>query len=116
VYRLIAEAGGTGLAGNVREWAALLRENAPNDRARSFMTQLAVESPRWPTGEPSARYVDSVLARVGELAVSREIAAVKGKLQRINPVQQQAEHYRLFGDLVALEQRRKALIDRAAGL
>ncbi|HEY0718411.1 MAG TPA: DNA primase [Streptosporangiaceae bacterium] len=115
VFRLIGEAGGTGLAGNVREWAALLRENAPNDRARSFMTRLAVEPPQL-TGEPDARYVDSVLARVGELAVSREIAAVKGRLQRMNPVQQQTEYNQLFGDLVALEQRRKTLLDRAAGL
>ena len=114
VFRLIAEAGGTGLAGNVREWAALLRENAPNDRARAFMTRLAVEPPTL-TGEPDRRYVDSVLARVGELAVSREIAAVKGKLQRMNPVQQQTQYNQLFGDLVGLEQRRKALLDRAAG-
>ncbi|HEX3752409.1 MAG TPA: DNA primase [Streptosporangiaceae bacterium] len=114
VFRLIAEAGGTGLAGNVREWAALLLERAPNDRARAFMTRLAVE-PLTLTGEPDARYVDSVLARVGELAVSREIAAVKGKLQRMNPVQQQTQYNQLFGDLVGLEQRRKALLDRAAG-
>ncbi len=115
VFRLIAEAGGTGLAGNVREWAAQLIENAPNDRARAFMTRLAVEPPNL-TGEPDARYVDSVLARVGELAVSREIAAVKGKLQRMNPVQQQTQYNQLFGDLVSLEQRRKALLDRASGL
>ncbi|HEY2521771.1 MAG TPA: DNA primase [Streptosporangiaceae bacterium] len=115
VFRLIAEAGGTGLAGNVREWAAQLIENAPNDRARAFMTRLAVEPPNL-TGEPDARYVDSVLARVGELAVSREIAAVKGKLQRMNPVQQQTQYNQLFGDLVGLEQRRKALLDRASGV
>jgi DNA primase len=114
VFRLIAEAGGTGLAGNVREWAALLLEAAPNDRARAFMTRLAVEPPTL-TGEPDARYVDSVLARVGELAVSREIGAVKGKLQRMNPVQQPTQYNQLFGDLVGLEQRRKALLDRAAG-
>jgi DNA primase len=115
VFRLIAEAGGTSLAGNVREWAAQLIENAPNDRARAFMTRLAVEPPNL-NGAPDARYVDSVLARVGELAVSREIAAVKGKLQRMNPVQQQTQYNQLFGDLVSLEQRRKALLDRASGL
>ncbi len=115
VFRLIAETGGTSLASNVREWAAQLIENAPNDRARAFMTRLAVEPP-YLTGEPDARYVDRVLARVGELAVSREIAAVKGKLQRMNPVQQQTQYNQLFGDLVGLEQRRKALLGRAAGL
>jgi DNA primase len=59
--------------------------------------------------------VDVVLARVGELAVSREIASVKSKLQRMNPVQQQVPYNQTFGDLVGLEQRRKALLDRAAG-
>ncbi len=114
VFRLIAETGGTGTAGGGREWAARLREDAPNDRARAFVTRLAVEPPQV-NGEPDVRYVDVVLARVGELAVSREIASVKSKLQRMNPVQQQVPYNQLFGDLVGLEQRRKALLDRAAG-
>jgi DNA primase len=114
VFRLIAETGGTGTAGGGREWAARLREDAPNDRARSFVTRLAVEPPQV-NGEADVRYVDVVLARVGELAVSREIASVKSKLQRMNPVQQQVPYNQLFGDLVGLEQRRKALLDRAAG-
>jgi DNA primase len=114
VFRLIAESGGTGTAADGREWAARLRDDAPNDRARAFITRLAVEPPQL-TGEPDVRYVDSVLARVGELAMSREIAMVKSKLQRMNPVQQQVPYNQLFGDLVGLEQRRKALLDRAAG-
>jgi DNA primase len=114
VFRLIAESGGTSTAGSGREWAARLREDAPNDRARAFITRLAVEPPQV-NGEPDVRYVDVVLARVGELAVSREIASVKSKLQRMNPVQQQVPYNQTFGDLVGLEQRRKALLDRAAG-
>ena len=114
VFRLIAESGGTSTAADGRAWAARLRDEAPNDRARAFITRLAVEPPQL-TGEPDVRYVDSVLARVGELAVSREIATVKSKLQRMNPVQQQVPYNQLFGDLVGLEQRRKALLDRAAG-
>ena len=56
-----------------------------------------------------------MLARVEELAVRREIAAVKSRLQRLNPVEETAGYNRMFGDLVALEQRRKVLLDRAAG-
>ena len=114
VFRLIAGSGGTSVAGSGREWAARLRDDAPNDRARAFITRLAVEPPQV-NGEPDARYVDRVLARVGELAVSREIASVKSKLQRMNPVHEQVPYNQLFGDLVGLEQRRKALLDRAAG-
>ncbi len=117
VRNLIAACGGTGGAGNAQEWAALLRETAPEDRVRAFVTQLAVESLRVPRadGEPDARYADAVLARVEELAVSRSIATVKSRLQRLNPVDGQAAYNRTFGDLVALEQRRRALVEKAAG-
>jgi DNA primase len=47
--------------------------------------------------------------------VSRSIAIVKSRLQRLSPVDGQSEYNRIFGDLVALEQRRKALLERAAG-
>ena len=33
----------------------------------------------------------------------------------MNPVEEQAGYNRMFGDLVALEQRRKVLTDRARG-
>ena len=117
VRDLATACGGTGGAGNAQEWAALLRQAAPDDRTRSFVTQLAVEPLRVPRadGEPDARYADAVLARVEELAVSRSIATVKSRLQRLNPVDGQAAYNRTFGDLVALEQRRKALLEKAAG-
>jgi DNA primase len=117
VYRLIAQAGGARGAGSGREWAARLRDAAPDDRLRAFVTHLAVESLRVPRadGEADARYADAVLARVEELAVSRNIAVVKSRLQRLSPVEGQSEYNRIFGDLVALEQRRKALLERAAG-
>ncbi len=117
VHQLIAASGGARGAGSGREWAARLRDAAPDDRVRAFVTQLAVEPLRVPRadGEPDARYADAVLARVEELAVSRNIAVVKSRLQRLSPVDGQSEYNRIFGDLVALEQRRKALLERAAG-
>ena len=118
VFDVIASCGGAGrAAGGGREWAERLRTAAPDDQVRTFVTQLAVENPRAPRadGEPDARYADAVLARIGELSVSREIATVKSRLQRLNPVSETAEYNRLFGDLVALEQRRKVLSEQAAG-
>jgi DNA primase len=81
------------------------------------VTWLAVEPLRTPNadGEPDDRYVSAVLDRVEELAVSRQIAAVKSRLQRMDPVAAQTEYNRLFGDLIGLEQRRKVLIDRSSG-
>jgi DNA primase len=117
VRELIDGCGGARGAASVQEWVARLRDAAPDDRVRGFVTQLAVEPLRVPRadGEPDTRYADAVLARVEELAVSRRIAEVKSRLQRVNPVDAQAEYNRTFGDLVALEQRRKALVEKAAG-
>jgi DNA primase len=115
VFALIAACGGTADGGSSpKQWVARLREEAPNERAQAFVTALAVE-PLNTDKEPDEKYAEKVLARVGELAVSREINAVKARLQRMNPVEDQAGYNRLFGDLVGLEKRRKALLDRAAG-
>jgi DNA primase len=115
VFGLIAECGGTATTGNSRDWVARLRDAAPNERAQGVVTALAVEPMQIPR-EPDARYADQILARVGELAASREITAVKARLQRMNPVDEQTEYNKLFGDLVGLEKRKKALLDRAAGM
>ncbi|MGO9221032.1 MAG: DNA primase [Streptosporangiaceae bacterium] len=117
VRELIAGCGGMAAAGTAREWAARLIDAAPNDRAREFVTRLAVEPVETPRadGEADARYAEEVLARVAELAVSRQIARLKSRLQRLNPTDGQNDYNRTFGDLVALEQRRKALLERASG-
>jgi len=117
VYELIARCGGTAAAKGGREWAERLRAAAPDDRARGFVTGLAVERLEAPgsVGEADARYADAVLARVEELAVSREIAAIKSRLQRLSPVAEPTEYNRMFGDLVALEGRHRALWDSVPG-
>ncbi len=118
VRALIADSGGVATAGPAREWMDRLLAAAPNDNARMFLTRLAVESVEAPgaDGEPDARFADDVLTRIEELAVSRQIVALKSRLQRMNPVTSQGEYNRMFGDLVALEQRRKLLLERAAGV
>jgi DNA primase len=114
VFTLIAACGGVGSAGRARDWAAALLDAAPDDQTRGFVTELATE-PLQVSGEPDEKYADVVLARVGELAVGREIAAIKAKLQRTNPEEDQVTYGRMFGELVAFEQRRKWLLERASG-
>jgi DNA primase len=115
VFELIAGCGGTGAAAGGREWAERLRAAAPDDRARGFVTQLAVEPLRAPRadGEPDARYADAVLAQVEARAVSRQIAAIKSRLQRMSPVDKPAEYNKMFGDLMAMEGRHRALMESA---
>jgi DNA primase len=117
VFEIIAGCGGTAAATGGPQWAAQLRASAGNDRDLAMVTQLAVEPLHAPgtDGEPDERYAEAVLVRVEELAVSRRIAKIKSRLQRLSPVDEQAEYNRMFGDLVALEQRRKVLSEWAAG-
>ncbi len=103
VRDLIAGCGGVASAGSAREWAARLIEAAPNDRAREFVTRLAVEAIEAPRkdGEPDARYAEAVLARVEELAVSRQISGAQVAVAAAEPGGARQEYNRMFGDLVA---------------
>jgi len=116
VRELMASCGGVASARSAREWAERLIGAAPSDHAREFVTRLAVEPIEAPgkDGEPDARYAEAVLAQVEDLTVTREISTLKSRLQRLSPVEHQ-DYNRIFGDLVALEQRHKALLGRASG-
>ena len=111
---IVAAGGVSSTAQNVAEWVARLRDAAPNDEVRNMITRLAVEPSR--SGQDSDdRYAASLLARIQELQLTREIARLKSKLGRLNPVDHQEDYNRLFGDLVALEQQRRVLRERAIG-
>jgi DNA primase len=116
VFTLIASCGGTSRTPGGRPWTARLADAAADDRMRSFVVQLAVEPLRVPRGDGEAddRYATAQLARVEQWAVERQISRLKARLERMNPVGE-AGYNRLFGDLMALEQRRKVLLERAAG-
>jgi DNA primase len=111
---LMARCGGTSGAGQSRDWTARLIEEAADDRVRAFLRELAMEQARV-AGEIDATYVEVVLAKVAELAVGRQITVAKARLQRMSPLDEQAEYAKLFGDLMELEQRRQALLRRATG-
>ncbi|MBO0840404.1 MAG: DNA primase [Sciscionella sp.] len=82
---------------------------------RSLLTELAVE-PLVTDGQPDARYVRSVLAKLRESVVAQQIAESKSRLQRMSPVDDADEYRKAFGELVALEQYRKTLADPDAGV
>jgi DNA primase len=43
------------------------------------------------------------------------VAALKSRLQRINPIDEADEHARLFAELIALESQRRIMRERAIG-
>jgi DNA primase len=80
----------------------------------SFITELTVEPIRT-DGEISDRYITSITARLNEVAISRSIAEVKSTLQRLNPLENEAEYNQIFTELVAMESRRRELKELALG-
>ncbi|SFQ01302.1 DNA primase [Amycolatopsis arida] len=114
VHRAVLGAGGaaSGLSGPALLDAA--SEHAPQGTVRSLLSELAVE-PLRARDEVDVRYVAGVLAAVQENLVGRQIAEIKSKLQRLSPVDAAEDYRSLFGDLVALEQYRKALREQAVG-
>ncbi len=95
------------------DWLAGVRDRAGEPASR-VVARLAVE-PLHSTGEPDARLVAALLAHLQELTAARRIETVKSRLQRTNPVEQAAAYNKMFGELVALEQHRRQLRERAIG-
>ena len=89
-------------------------DQTDDERMKALIAELSVEPIRT-DGEISARYVQSIVARLREVAMSRRVAEVKSTLQRINPVTNEAEYTALFTELVALEASRRVLHDLALG-
>ncbi|HEV7204794.1 MAG TPA: DNA primase [Jatrophihabitans sp.] len=114
VCAAIAAAGGTGAGVSGPAWTELISSHLADDRVRSGVHALTVEPLRSGT-DAQERYAGAVLARMHEVVTGRQVAALKSKLQRINPQEQQDEHARLFGELIALESYRRGLRERAIG-
>lgn len=93
-------------------WASRLRDAQTDDLMRSLVSVLAVE-PLHSTKAPDDSYVGQHVFRLQELTAMRRIADVKSRLQRTNPVEHATEYNRMFGELVALEQTRRSLRERA---
>jgi DNA primase len=83
-----------------------------DENMRSLFTELNVEPIR-ADGEVTGHYVESIVARLREVAISRSIAELKSSLQRLNPVENEAEYTAAFSTLVALETTRRGLHDLA---
>ncbi|MCV2489760.1 DNA primase [Geodermatophilus sp. YIM 151500] len=95
-------------------WLDQVAAHCERETARAQLTALAVE-PLRSVGEGDPAYVGAVLARLQEMATVRRVAALKGKLQRMNPVEDPDGYTKVFGQLVALEQEARSLRERAMG-
>ena len=91
-----------------------LISKSDSDELKSLVTELIVEPIRT-DGEVSERYITSIFARLREVALSRSIAEIKSTLQRLNPVENDAQYQEIFGQLVGMEAARRVQKELALG-
>ena len=108
-----AELGGAAVTANT-EWVHRVSEACDADEIRSLVASLAVE-PLPVHGKVTERFLIAHSAGLQLLTVMRTIAALKSRLQRTNPVEEQHKYNQMFSELVVLEARRKALHTRSIG-
>ncbi|HEY1135170.1 MAG TPA: DNA primase [Nocardioides sp.] len=114
VWDLVEGAGGVAAGSADPAWVSRLRDATTNEVVARALGELATE-PLTGNAGPDPAYVNAHVLRLQELTVQRRIADVKSRLQRTNPVDAPGEYNRLFGELVALEQQRRTLRERAIG-
>jgi DNA primase len=119
VHRAMQAAGGVGAGLTGQPWLeAVVAQCTPE--VRPLVSELAVEPMELPrrTGSrfdgEETRYVGSIIAGVKLALVEAQVAELKSRLQRTNPVEDADAYHQLFGDLVPLEQYRIALRGMAA--
>jgi DNA primase len=98
----------------IDEVPVISAETITDERIKTLYTELTVEPIR-ADGKPSSTYVESIVARLREVAISRSIAELKSSLQRLNPLENEIEYNAAFAQLVALESARRNLHDLALG-
>ncbi len=114
VRKAIEAAGGTAAGLTGAQWIEAVRDQAASPQAANLVNELGVDAIN-ADDERLPRYIGSVLARLQEVWIGRQIAEVKSKLQRMSPVEQGDEYHALFGDLVAMEAYRRSLLEQASG-
>jgi DNA primase len=111
----IAAAGGAATGKTGPAWVERVSEHLPpGSEARAAVNALAVEPLRSGT-DAQPRYAEAMVVNLAEQVVAREVAQLKSKVQRLDAVGDAEEQGRLFGQLMQLEQRRRALRSRAIG-
>jgi DNA primase len=100
--------------GGADDWVHRIGRAAESDHVRSLVVSLAVE-PLPIQGDVTRRLVVAHSARLQLLTVMRQIANLKSRLQRTNPVEAEKKYNQMFSELVVLEARRQHLQTRSLG-
>ncbi|GAB3480957.1 DNA primase [Nocardiopsis coralliicola] len=114
VYRLIRDLGGTGAAERADVWAQQLRDSAPNDAQRAFVTELGVERMEV-AGDLDERHARSIMGTIHLHSLNRAERNLMSRLQRADPEADPDGYVRLQTELMALSQRKRAVREELSG-
>ena len=110
VLDAVRTAGGVAAATAGEAWVGRLLEAAADDAVRSLIMGLAVEAPL--TDWELDRYAEATLTQLQMHAATRRVIELKGRLQRINPVEEAETYGTTYADLIRLERTVRAFRER----
>ncbi|MGB7962397.1 MAG: toprim domain-containing protein, partial [Propionicimonas sp.] len=111
-YRVLFECLAVAAEAGPGDWGQRVLSDTDDPVIGQLVVTLAVEPVLRP---PTAAYAAEYAAGVRVLSIARQIASLKSKLQRTNPVEDQLAYNRMFATLVDLEAHRKHLVALATG-
>ena len=106
VQETIRKVGGVSTAVGGEAWVGRLLQACPDDAIRSLVTALAVEELH--TDWELPRYAEVTLTQLQMHAATRRVAELKGRLQRINPIEEAELYARTYAELIGLERTARA--------
>ncbi|MEE2043983.1 DNA primase, partial [Nocardiopsis tropica] len=90
-----------------------LREAAPNETQRDFLTRLAVEQVEF-YGELDEHYARQMLSTIRTHSINRRESNLRSELSRLGSGSQVEEQQRVLTELMALQQEKRAFQDELA--
>ena len=115
VWEAVTACGGPAGAPGGEVWVAKLRDSVADPARGAGAVRAGRRAAAVQQGARPPAYVAAHVFRLQEVTAMRRIADLKSRLQRTNPVEHATEYNRMFGELVALEQHRRTLREKAIG-
>lgn len=116
VHEAVRAAGGVGSVGDgpggVGAWVERVRQEAAVPVA-GLVAELAVAPLPEDRADALEDYVNGLLTALLDVGLTRQIAGIRGRLQRTDPASDPEGYQAAFAELVALEGRRRALREEA---
>jgi len=94
------------------KWPTVVIERLTHDDLKDLALQLSVEPP---LAEPTPRYAREYAAKLKLTTLDRDMADLKSKMQRTNPVTSPDDYEHMFRRMIDLETNRKELIRLSTG-